>query len=71
MAGSRGLGGGWGEVAGSVMSCGIRIVCGIATHGLVWVPDPQQEERVWSTSHHELVLHCQQMWASKIRVNPR
>ena len=31
---------------------------------LVWVPDPQQEERVWSTSHHELVLHCQQMWAS-------
>ena len=25
--------------------------------GVVWVSDPQQEERVWYTSHHRLVLH--------------
>ena len=33
---------------------------------LVWVPDPQQEERVWYTSHHGLVLHAPQVpWGVK------
>ena len=41
----------------------------VAWQSYQYVPAPSQRGRVWYTSYRGLVLHCQQMWTSKVGVN--